>query len=162
MTNPTSAQRILFVCLGNICRSPTADGVFRAMARQRGVQVQVDSAGTGAWHVGNPPDRRMQASARAAGYDLSDLRARQFQPADFDRFDLLLAMDAQNLRDMERQRPVGNETPARLFLDYGTGAMSDVPDPYYEDNFDDVLALIEETSERLLTALERGQHLDPS
>lgn len=148
-----SPPRILFVCLGNICRSPTAEGVTRALAEKAGVSVELDSAGTGSWHVGDPPDRRMQAAARAAGYDLSELRARQSQPSDFETFDLILAMDEQNRMDLERLRPAGNETPVRLFLSYGSSGRVNVPDPYYDGGFDGVVRMIEEAAEGLLAEL---------
>jgi len=132
--------KVLFVCLGNICRSPAAEGVFRTLAPE----VETDSAGTGDWHVGEPPYGPMQAAARARGVDLSDLRARQFQAEDFARFELILAMDGQNLRDIEAQRPVGSETPVRLFTDYAPETGADhVPDPYFTRDFDGALDLIE-------------------
>ena len=148
--NMSRPPRILFVCLGNICRSPTAEGVTRVLAEQAGIAVVLDGAGTGAWHVGEPPDRRMQAAARAAGYDLSSLRARQAVAEDFDRFDLILAMDEQNRLDLEALRPAGNETPVRLFLSYGHSGRRDVPDPYYEGGFDAVVAMIEDAAAGLL------------
>ena len=117
---------ILFVCLGNICRSPAAEGVFRTLAPQ----VTTDSADTGGWHVGEQPYGAMQNAAQARGIDLSDLRTRQFRADDFTRFDLIIAMDAQNLRDIEALRPKGNATPLRLFTDYAPDAgMDHVPDP---------------------------------
>lgn len=133
-------SRILFVCLGNICRSPAAEGVFRHMSPE----VKTDSAGTGRWHVGEPPYAAMQEAALSRGYDLSDLRARQFGPIDFSDFDLIIAMDEANLADIESQRPSGNETPVRLFTDYAphTG-MDHVPDPYYTRDFAGALDLIE-------------------
>lgn len=144
------AQKILFVCLGNICRSPAAEGVFRAMAPE----VETDSAGTGGWHVGDAPYEPMQAAARARGYDLSDLRARQFVAADFARFDLIIGMDAQNVSDMERLRPAGSETPVKLFTDYApeSGEVA-VPDPYYTRDFDGALSLIEACAKGLRDAL---------
>lgn len=142
-------KRILFVCLGNICRSPTAHGVFRAVAAARGLQVEIDSAGTGSWHLGKPPDPRAQAEALRRGYDISDLRARQAQATDFYRFDLILAMDRDNMAALERQRPSGNETPVRLFLEYAGKVGTEVPDPWYEGGFDHVLDLIEAASHGL-------------
>lgn len=135
-------MRILFVCLGNICRSPSAEGVFSQLTRDEGYYV--DSAGTGGWHVGNPPYGPMQDAARARGFDLSGLRARQVSPADFSAFDLIIAMDRQNQADLERLRPAGAGTPVDLFLDYApeTG-QSAVPDPYYTRDFDAALDLIE-------------------
>ncbi len=140
------ASRILFVCLGNICRSAAAEGVFRRIAPQ----VETDSAGTGHWHVGEPPYGPMQDAARARGYDLSDLRARQFRPADFERFDLIIAMDDANMRDIEAQRPAENTTPVRLFTDYAPEAgMDHVPDPYYTRDFNGALDLIEQAAQGL-------------
>jgi protein-tyrosine phosphatase len=152
--------RMLFVCLGNICRSPTAEGVFRARAAEQGVPVSLDSAGTGGWHVGNPPDRRAVAEAAARGIDITGLRARQATPADFDRFDLILAMDRSNAANIERVRPTGSITPVRLFLEYAAiPGRTDVPDPYYEDNFADVFDLLDAASRGLLARLRSGQEL---
>ncbi len=142
--------KVLFVCLGNICRSPAAEGVFRAMAGD----VDTDSAGTGGWHVGEPPYGPMQAAARDRGYDLSDLRARQFEASDFDRFDLIIGMDASNIANMERLRPVGNETPLRLFTDFAPACGADeVPDPYYTRDFDGALDLVEQCARGLVATL---------
>lgn len=141
---------ILFVCLGNICRSPAAEGVFRALAPN----VRTDSAGTGGWHVGEPPYGAMQGAAQARGIDLSDLRARQFRTDDFTRFDLIIAMDGQNLRDIEALRPKGNATPLRLFTDYAPDAgMDHVPDPYHTRDFDGTLDLIERAARGLCATL---------
>ncbi|SHJ31971.1 protein-tyrosine phosphatase [Shimia gijangensis] len=143
-------MKVLFVCLGNICRSPAAEGVFRLMAPD----VATDSAGTGRWHVGEPPYGPMQAAARARGYELSDLRARQFVVADFDRFDLIIGMDASNLANIERLRPVGNDTPVHLFTDYTAGSdANEVPDPYYTRDFDGALDLVEHCARGLATTL---------
>jgi len=142
--------RILFVCLGNICRSPAAEGVLRHLAPE----FEVDSAGTGGWHLGEPPHPPMQQAARARGYDLSALRARQFQRADFDRFDLIVAMDGQNLRDIEAERPPGQTTPVHLFTEYAPEAgMDHVPDPYYTGDFDGTLDLIEAAANGLIARL---------
>jgi protein-tyrosine phosphatase len=141
--------RILFVCLGNICRSPAAEGVTRAMAAARGLDLALDSAGTGDWHVGSPPHPPMVAAARARGWDLSPLRARQVSAADFDRFDLILGMDRANLAALARLRPAGNATPLRLFL-----GEAEVPDPYFDGSFDAALDLVEEGAARLLDQLE--------
>ncbi|MEM9392883.1 MAG: low molecular weight protein-tyrosine-phosphatase [Pseudomonadota bacterium] len=150
--------RILFVCLGNICRSPTAEGVFRALAE--GVDVEVDSAGTSNWHVGGPPDSRAIAEAASRGVDLTLLRARQTTPADFERFDLLVAMDRSNAAKLEALRPPDNSTPVVLFLSYATGAVPvDVPDPYYEDNFARVFDMLEDASRGLLARINSGQEL---
>ncbi|MWB77726.1 low molecular weight phosphotyrosine protein phosphatase [Pseudooceanicola sp. 216_PA32_1] len=152
----TTPPRILFVCLGNICRSPAAEGVFRAMATGRAVEI--DSAGTGGWHVGEAPYAPMQQAARARGYDLSGLRARQFVAGDFLRFDLILGMDGENLRAIEGLRPRGNQTPVAPFMRFApdTGAES-VPDPYYTRDFDGALDLVEAASRGLLRALDQEQ-----
>ena len=141
--------RILFVCLGNICRSPAAEGVTRARAAARGMDLVLDSAGTGDWHVGHPPHPPMVAAARARGIDLGALRARQIAPADFGRFDLVLAMDRANLAAIDRIRPPGGGAVARLFL-----GEAEVPDPYFDDSFEAALDLIEAGADRLLDQLE--------
>ncbi len=131
--------RILFVCLGNICRSPTAEAVLR-LSRP---EIVCDSAGTAGWHVGKPPYGPMQDAAQARGIDMSGLRARQVVPADFARFDLLIAMDPQNRADLETLRPDGSDTPLRLLAPYAGGDEEAVPDPYYTRDFDGALDLIE-------------------
>lgn len=152
-------MRILFVCLGNICRSPAAEGVMRHKLIQAGLasRVEVASAGTGQWHVGKPPDTRTQAAARRRGYDVSAQRARQVQADDFDHYALILAMDPANLAQLERLRPAGNRTPAQLFLRYTHGPRSDVPDPYYggDEDFEQMYALIEAGCDTLVAELSR-------
>lgn len=144
-------MKVLCVCLGNICRSPSAEAVLRAMG---GETIIVDSAGTGTWHVGNPPYGPAIAAARDRGYDLSPLRARKFEQRDFSEFDLILAMDAQNLADIEALRPSGNETPVRLFLDYAPEiGRTEVPGPYFTGDFEDALNLIEAAARGLLREL---------
>ena len=156
-------MRLLFVCLGNICRSPTAHGVFRDLALQAGPGLvqRVDSAGTAGYHVGEPPDRRTQAAARARGYDLSSLRARQVAASDLQEFDLLLAMDRANLAQLHMLagRAPGCRARPVLFLEYaGHPSMSEVPDPYYggPEGFEAVLDLVEDASRRLLARLAAG------
>ncbi|URF45777.1 low molecular weight protein-tyrosine-phosphatase [Dinoroseobacter shibae] len=145
---------VLFVCLGNICRSPTAEGVFRHLAEAAGADVICDSAGTSNWHVGGPPDRRAVAEARGRGIDLSGLRARQVGTADFDRFDLIYGMDRANIAKLEALRPAGNATPVALFLGEAPGiGRAEVPDPYYEDNFPEVFDMLEAASRGLLARL---------
>lgn len=141
-------MRVICVCLGNICRSPTAEAVLRAMATDWDVQ----SAGTSGWHIGDPPYAPMQAAAKARGYDMSSLKAAAFTAADFPKYDLILAMDAQNAADIEELRPEGCNTPVQLFAD------SDVPDPYYTRDFDGVCEMIEHAARALIdrTALPRG------
>lgn len=144
-------HRILFVCLGNICRSPAAEGAFRS----RAPHFETDSAGTSGWHVGDPPYGPMQNAALVRGIDLSGLRARQFSAEDFHRFDLIIGMDARNIADIEDLRPAGNETPVRLLTDFApeTGA-EHVPDPYYTRDFDGALDLIETAVEGLRAHLD--------
>ncbi|WP_289040421.1 low molecular weight protein-tyrosine-phosphatase [uncultured Aliiroseovarius sp.] len=148
-------HRILFVCLGNICRSPTAEGLFRTLATDHpDLHVQIDSAGTSDWHVGNPPYGPMQDAARARGYDLSTLRARQFTPADFKQFDLIIAMDDSNLSDIEQLRPAEATTRVALFTDFAPNTgMDHVPDPYFTRNFDQTLDLVEAAARGLLADL---------
>ncbi|MCK0149613.1 low molecular weight phosphotyrosine protein phosphatase [Marivita sp. S6314] len=142
-------HRILFVCLGNICRSPTAEAVTRAKAQALGLDVTLDSAGTAGWHVGKPPYGPMQDAARAAGYDMSSLRARQVSPADATAFDLIVAMDAQNAADL-----ADLSAPVVLFTDYARHSGADhVPDPYYTRDFTGALALIEACADGLLAEL---------
>jgi protein-tyrosine phosphatase len=140
--------RVLFVCTGNICRSPTAEGVFRHLVEREGLAhaIETESAGIGGWHVGDPPDPRSCAAARARGYDLDRLRASQVTAKDFERFDLLIAMDRTHLRALERMRPDAARARLRLFTE------RDVPDPYYgtAENFEAVLDLIEDGARRLL------------
>lgn len=134
-------MKVLMVCLGNICRSPTAEAVLRAKAPE----WQIDSAGTAGWHHGKPPYEPMQEAAARRGYDLSALRARQFSPSDFADFDLILVMDEENLSDVEAQRPKGTTTPVRLFAETGP-----VPDPYYTRDFDGALSMIEAAADRIV------------
>jgi protein-tyrosine phosphatase len=146
---------VLFVCLGNICRSPTAHGVFESLRDQHGLTqaVAVDSCGTGDWHVGQAPDRRATAEAGKRGYDLSHLRARQVTAADFRRFHYILAMDHMNLADLRAMCPADYAGHLGLFLPYAAEAFTEeVPDPYYggPDGFAQVLDLVEAASEGLL------------
>lgn len=146
------SHRILFVCLGNICRSPAAEGVFRALMPE----AQTDSAGTGSWHVGEAPYAPMQQAAAERGYDLSDLRARQFRVQDFDDFDLIIAMDAQNQSDIEALRPASSTTPVHLMTDYAPGSGADhVPDPYYTRDYNGTLTLVEQAAQGLCAALKK-------
>lgn len=153
-------MQILFVCLGNICRSPTAHGVFERKLEWAGLnhRVSVDSAGTGGWHLGKAPDPRTQAAARARGYELSHLRARQTDPSDFDRFDYILAMDQDNLSELQLMMPEGYDGHLGLFLDFSDySQVREVPDPYYGEGggFEQVLDLVEEASDGLLDEIQR-------
>ncbi|AWZ02429.1 low molecular weight protein-tyrosine-phosphatase YfkJ [Rhodobiaceae bacterium] len=148
---------VLFVCLGNICRSPTAEAVFRARAAAAGLDVEIDSAGTGAWHVGAMPDERAQAAGHARGYDLIPIRARQVSDRDYERFDLVLAMDHDNLATMKSRAPASSHERIRLFLEFAPElGLNAVPDPYYggDDGFEEVLDLIESASDRLIAYLQ--------
>jgi protein-tyrosine phosphatase len=149
---------ILFVCLGNICRSPTVEGVARVLAAREApqLQLQFDSAGTADYHVGDAPDPRSRRHALARGYDISGLRARQLKTEDFRRFDLLLAMDEDNLRQMRALAPQGHAQRVRLFLSYLQDSPArPVPDPYYGGpaGFETVLDLAEHGSRALFVAL---------
>ncbi len=147
---------ILFVCLGNICRSPAAEGVLRAKSRARGMKLFIESAGTGAWHVGDPPDVRMIKAAVQRGYDLSYLRARKIEQSDFYAFDYLLAMDLTNQTDLLSIGPPDRTCDIRLFLDFAEGETRETPDPYSggADGFAHVLDLIEKGAEGFLDHLE--------
>lgn len=152
-------MRVLFVCLGNICRSPSAEGVFREQLRQAGLaeRVEVDSCGIGHWHVGKAPDRRAQAAASQRGIDLSALRARMLEAEDFERFDYILAMDHDNLAAIEARRPPECRARIDLFLSYAGRPDEAVPDPYFggDDGFERVLDLIEAASRGLVDELRR-------
>ncbi|SMR70635.1 protein-tyrosine phosphatase [Aliiroseovarius halocynthiae] len=146
--------RVLFVCLGNICRSPSAEGIFRDLAAEAGLAVLTDSAGTSDWHVGSAPYAPMKEAALERGFDLSDLRARQFIAGDFDQFDLIIGMDDSNLENIERLRPAGSQTPARIFTDFAPEiGMDHVPDPYYTRDFTQTLDLVQAASRGLIKHL---------
>ncbi len=149
---------ILFVCLGNICRSPTAEAVTQARLAHR--DITLDSAGTGRWHIGEPPYGPMQDAAKQRGIPMDHLRARQVSRADFNRFDLIVAMDRDNLADLRAMQPKGTGAGAALclmtdFLD--EAAPQDVPDPYYTRDFDGTLTLIEKAAAALLAAYDAGK-----
>jgi protein-tyrosine phosphatase len=155
-----AVRRVLFVCLGNICRSPTAEGVFRHLLRQEApeLQVEVDSAGTADYHLGEPPDLRSLRAAMRRGIDLGGLRARQVTSADFARFDLILAMDRANLLELEAMRPKNSRARVRLFLEYAPElGRLEVPDPYYRDasGFEEVLDFSAAASRGLLADLQK-------
>jgi protein-tyrosine phosphatase len=153
-------MKVLFVCYGNICRSPTAEGVFRHLLAQEApdLRVEVDSAGTAGYHIDHPPDLRSQRAAYARGIDLSGLRARQVTAEDFLRFDLILAMDRDNLQELEAMRPAESRARVRLFLEYAPElGRTEVPDPYYGDarGFEEVLNLSAAASRGLIAALQK-------
>ena len=158
-------RSVLFVCMGNICRSPTAEAVLRARAERAGLGsvLRIDSAGTGDWHVGEPPDRRTILAAQRRGYDLAPLRARQVEPPDFERFQWILAMDRANLRTLSAMRPPEYPGHLGLFLELAPHLdVREVPDPYYggPDGFEKVLDVIEQASDSLLAHLRRRLRLD--
>jgi protein-tyrosine phosphatase len=153
-----SRVRVLFVCLGNICRSPTAEGVLRHLAAQQAprLDIEIDSAGTADYHIGAGPDSRSQKAALKRGIDIGGLRARQVGAEDFARFDLILAMDRENLRELQSMKPKGSLAEIKLFLEYAPNeGLLEVPDPYYggADDFERVLDLTAAASRGLLASL---------
>lgn len=155
-------MRILFVCMGNICRSPTAEGVFRRVlaAQAPDLQIEIDSAGTHDYHVGDPPDRRSIAAAKRRGIDLSSLRARTVATEDFAHYDLILAMDEENLGELKRRAPAAHHERIRLMMEFAPQAVSRaVPDPYYggAQGFEQVLDLLEEAASGLVQDLLERQ-----
>jgi len=157
------AIRVLMVCLGNICRSPTAEAVLRArvLAAGFGHSVLVDSAGTSDWHAGEPPDPRSMRAAAERLYDLTPLRARQISQRDYDDFDYILAMDTQNLRELQQGCPVEHQGKLQLLLDYGDTGWSEVPDPYNSgrEGFELVLDLVEGATTAFLQVLQERHAL---
>lgn len=153
--------KVLFVCMGNICRSPTAHGIFQQLVDEQGLgdSIQVDSAGTHSYHIGNPPDSRSQATARERGVDLSGLRARRFVSDDFQEFDYVIGMDQDNVAYMQSKRPDDAGSEAQLMLRYSNQyTRPDVPDPYFgNDGFDLVFDMIDDASRGLLRHI-RNQH----
>ena len=153
-------MKILFVCLGNICRSPTAEGVFRAIVARDAPElaIEVDSAGTAGYHIGEPPDARTRQAASRRGYDLSQLRARIVEPGDFENFDLILAMDRENLSVLHHRAPAHARERVRLLLEFAPDAtVTEVPDPYYggPNGFEEVLDLVEAATHGLIQHLRQ-------
>lgn len=153
---------VLFVCMGNICRSPTAEGVFRRVVKEAGLDaaVSIDSAGTHGYHIGKAPDRRARLAAEGRGYDLAGLSGRQVQVGDFDTFDYILAMDADNLGDLRALCPPEQRHKLALFLSFSEAFRGqEVPDPYYggQQGFERVLDMIEDAARGLLQALRERQ-----
>jgi protein-tyrosine phosphatase len=152
-------QSVLFVCLGNICRSPLAEAAFREAANRRGLDVLADSAGTGAWHVGQPPDQRAAAVASRNGVDISHLRARQITADDFHRFDHVIALDADNLSHLKALRPLGSKARLSLLMDHVEGREGEaVADPYYgeDEHFDSTWQTVAEAADALARRLQGG------
>ena len=157
-------MKVLFVCMGNICRSPTAQGVFEKMAAERDMafDVVVDSAGTHAYHCGEPPDRRSQSAAERRGIDISGQRARQVETEDFDRFDIILGMDRSNIVALARKCPPRHHKRLRLLMDFAPDEYpNNVPDPYYggAKGFDQVLDMIEAACAGLLDQIKQNPPL---
>jgi protein-tyrosine phosphatase len=160
--NTENPVRILFVCMGNICRSPTAHGVFRRLVIDEGLshRIEIDSAGTHAYHIGEPPDRRARETARSRGIDIEDLRARLAEPDDCVRFDYVLAMDRDNYECLVRICPEGMEGRLRLFMDFAPElGIREVPDPYYggQRGFEQVFDMVESAARGLLMDI-RSRH----
>lgn len=151
-----SAPSILFVCLGNICRSPSAEGVFIKKAMAAGVRVKVDSAGTAGYHTDAAPDKRSQEVAKTRGYDLSKLKCRKVNETDFEEYDYIIAMDNKNEADLKKKCPEEYAHKISLFLSYADSTFDEVPDPYYsgQKGFELVLDLIEQASDGLLTHIK--------
>ena len=152
-------RRILFVCAGNICRSPLGEGILRHLAREQRLEhvVETASAGTGGWHQGDPPDQRSIRVARERGIDISRQRARQLRSGDFDSYDLIFAMDRDNLRNIVRVAPHDSSADIHLFMDFVAGESRDIPDPYYGDfaEFEQVFAMVDEGCRNLIDILFR-------
>ena len=150
---------ILFVCMGNICRSPTAQAVFESLVKQRGYadRIDIDSAGTHAYHIGEQPDSRSQAAAMVRGIDMSSQRARRVETSDFERFDYILAMDKSNFSDLKRMASPSHRKRLFLFMDFAKEqGIKEVPDPYYggSHGFERVLDLVESASEGLFAHIK--------
>jgi protein-tyrosine phosphatase len=151
-------ERVLFVCLGNICRSPMAEGAFRHVAKELNADVELDSCGTGDWHVGESPDQRMQETALSHGVDISDLRGRQFQIEDFDRFDRIYVMDKENKTNvLKLARNAHDEAKVKLMLNeiYPNENRS-VPDPYFggQQGFEDVFEMLMAAAKKVVSELK--------
>jgi len=147
-------MKVLFVCLGNICRSPMAEGVLRTKAKEKSVSLEIDSCGTGDWHVGEAPDKRAQLCMKDHGYDISDLRARQFRIEDYDRFDHIFVMDKENYKNVVNLAPTNDhKKKVDMFLNLShPGENRVVPDPYFggADGFDDVYEMLASAAEAFL------------
>ncbi|SHO57800.1 low molecular weight protein-tyrosine-phosphatase [Vibrio quintilis] len=148
-------KSILVICMGNICRSPTGEAVLKAKAAEMGIDVVVDSAGTIAYHQGNPPDSRARAAGEQRGYSFEGMQARQVTADDFERFDVILAADRANLADLKAQCPSSLQHKLSLFLSHGSSSYEEIPDPYYGggDGFELVLDLLEESAEAVLNQI---------
>ncbi|MEW9799199.1 low molecular weight protein-tyrosine-phosphatase [Alteromonas sp. CYL-A6] len=159
MSDYKRVSSVLFVCLGNICRSPTAEAVFRHKAAEAGLDVRIDSAGTHGYHIGKSPDQRSQAVGEERGYSFAGLRCRRVESNDFDEFDLILAMDESNLENLRKMASPTHHDKIQLFLTYGETDEPEVPDPYYggRRGFDLVLDLIEDASDGLISHIQNSR-----
>ena len=159
MNSPSpKTTRVLMVCLGNICRSPTAEAVLRKKVHEAGLddRIEVDSAGIAGYHVDSPPDRRAVAHGERRGLEMKHLRGRQVEPSDFDRFDVILAMDEDNLANLQRIRPAGSRAKVALLMSYAPRVDAhEVPDPYYggADGFENVLDLVESAADGFIASV---------
>ncbi len=163
--NETATVKVLFVCMGNICRSPTAEGVFRKLVEDAGLseRIEIDSAGTHAYHVDEPPDSRAQETALRRGIRMADLRARRTKPEDFEQFDYILAMDQDNFHSLSNICPPGHERRLSLLLDYAPDiGTREVPDPYYggASGFERVFDMVEAAADGLLQDIRRRHFRD--
>ena len=159
--NKKPRTSVLFVCMGNICRSPTAEGVFRYFVEEGGLSdhIEIDSAGTHAYHTGEPADRRASAAAERRGYSLTEIRARRVIDQDFEQFDYIIAMDRDNVERLVEQADAEHHGKISLFLDFGNAQEDEVPDPYYGGaaGFERVLDLVEDASRGLLETLRKSR-----
>lgn len=148
-------KKILVVCMGNICRSPTGEAVLRAKAKQLGINVEIDSAGTIGYHQGNPPDERSRQAGERRGYSFKGIRSRKVELQDFAYFDLILAADNDNLSDLQAICPAEHQFKLKLYLSFGDSEQQEIPDPYYggERGFELVLDLLEDAAESVLRQL---------
>ena len=144
-------MKVLMVCLGNICRSPLAEGILKVKAKEKGLDWEVDSAGTSGWHVGELPDRRSIAVAKQNGIDIMDQRSRQVHPSDFENYDLILAMDASNYNELKKQATTEQTQKIKMILNYSyPNENRRVPDPYYEGGFELVFQLLEQACGKII------------
>ncbi|MCF6436682.1 low molecular weight protein-tyrosine-phosphatase [Pseudoalteromonas sp. MMG022] len=155
---PESVKKILVVCMGNICRSPTGEAVLKHKLEAAQLDIVVDSAGTIAYHQGNPPDKRSAAAGQKRGYNFKGMTARQVKPQDFVDFDLILAADKANLADLMALCPIQHQHKVMLFMNFSAGEYDEIPDPYYGngDGFETVLDLIEDACDRLIIELQKN------
>ncbi len=158
MMMTTPIESILFVCTGNICRSPAAEAVFRKALSDAGLNIKLDSAGTIGYHQGNLPDIRARAAGEKRGYSFEGITARQVTAEDFEKYDLILAADVNNLNDLTLHCPLRHRHKLKLILSYSNSSQQEVPDPYYgdSDNFEQVLDLLEDSAHHFLIDLQQA------